>query len=175
MDKESFRFWIVPMIALFVGFVILGYTIEYKINTITPNAIVEFVEIKEMSCEEIKDRNALGSYWTPDNGKFARDMVQQCIDAEKAYKAKLRDIRNTGTHQQKLDAGFEKLWFGEYDHIDLPFKKAISVVPIPLGTVSNEKLYPEITVISDGYNFSLVNVPNGIGITDIAFLNGKSG
>lgn len=153
---ESFRFWIIPCIALIFVIVILGGLIEYKINTIMPNAEIELQEIKKMSCEQVTARNALGSYWTPKNGAFARDKVKDCIDADKVYKEKLRDIRTVGTHEEKLKVGFTKLWFGVYDHPDLAFLKTKSIIPIPLGTIKNKELYPsEITVIA-GYNSTIV-------------------
>jgi hypothetical protein len=143
-DRHEKLFWIIPLSALIVASIIGAGTIEYKMNTVLPNAEIELLEIKSMTCSEIKARNSIGSYWTPGNGEFARDKVDACLKAEKAHKAHLKEIRDDGTHQEKIDAGFTKLWFGAYSHPKLPDPKpsSPSKIVIPLGTMADESLYP---------------------------------
>lgn len=153
MNEDSLRYWLIPILCMTIVIGLIFPYILYNQQTVVfPNAALELDELKNMQCDELTAKNALGSYWTRNNGKFARDKIGDCKDAKESYQKNLTDIRREGTHQEKLDAGFEKLWFGVYDHPDLPFRKVLSIIPIPLGTVTNETLYPsEITVISS-YN-----------------------
>jgi len=77
------NFWIIPILAMIAGCIIGAGAIEYKVNTIWPNAIIELDEIKSMSCEEAKEKNASGRYLTPSNGIKLRSMVDACPDAAK--------------------------------------------------------------------------------------------
>ncbi|KKK61207.1 hypothetical protein LCGC14_3016660, partial [marine sediment metagenome] len=45
---------------------------------VLPNAEIELLEIKKMSCTEIKAKNSIGRYWTPENGKIGRAMLDSC-------------------------------------------------------------------------------------------------
>jgi hypothetical protein len=74
MDK----FWIIPLIAFIIGGMMGAQGIYMKYTISIPNGIIELEEIKEMNCIEITQRNSLGSYWTPSNGKFARAIVDNC-------------------------------------------------------------------------------------------------
>lgn len=132
--------------------VIFPYVLYYQNTIVYPNAAIELDEIKKMSCVEITARNSIGSYWTPDNGKFARDKVQDCKDASLALKKELRIIRNNATHQEKLDAGFTKLWFGVYDHPKLPFSITPVQITIFPGTIINSELFPKQLTVIIGYN-----------------------
>jgi len=148
-------FWYIPLAALSVGIIMTVVVFEHKINTVFPNAEIELYSLKEMSCSEIKARNSIGSYWIPSNGVFARDKVDACKVSDIALKKHLNGILKEGTHQEKIDAGFTKLWFGVYDHQKLPFLKVFGNVTIPFGTIVNNSLYPsEITVIV-GYNSTI--------------------
>ncbi len=153
MGENSLQFWIIPIISLIiiVG-VIFPYILYYQNTVVYPNATIELDEIKKMSCVEITARNSIGSYWIPDNGKFARDKVQDCKDAAIALKKELRTIRNNATHQEKLDAGFTKLWFGVYDHPKLPFSITPTQVTILPGTMINPELFPKQLTVIIGYN-----------------------
>ncbi len=153
MEENSLRYWIIPIVSMIaVMGVIFPYILYHQTTVVFPNAVVELDEIKNMSCTEVTSRNALGSYWTPDNGKFARDKVEDCKDALKALKEKLRIIRNNATHQEKLDAGFTKLWFGVYDHHKLPFSITPTQVIILPGTLLNSELFPKQLDVIIGYN-----------------------
>lgn len=107
-----------------------GGAIYEKITTVIPNAEIELYELQQMSCPQIKERNEMGSYWLPSNGLFARGMIDSCLAIEADHKKTLKGILKIGTHQEKIDAGFTKLWFGVYDHSDLPFKTKQSIVKI---------------------------------------------
>jgi len=130
MNEDSRQYWVIPIVCLVVVLVIVGVLLEHKINTILPNAAIELDGIKGMSCEQVKSRDSTGSYWTPGNGVIARDMISVCKEADDNYKDKLRTILREGTHQEKIDAGFTKLWFGVYDHEYLSFKPKPSLVKI---------------------------------------------
>jgi len=88
MDK----FWIIPMIALVIGFVIAVGTLEYKFNTAIPNGELELVQLKAMTCHELKERNSKGNYWVPENGKYVRDIIKECIKVEEAELDELRGM-----------------------------------------------------------------------------------
>lgn len=153
MGENSLRFWIIPIVCLIIILgIIFPYLLYHKTTVIFPNAVIELDEIKKMSCIEITARNSLGSYWTIDNGKIARDKVQDCKDASKALKEQLRIIRNNATHQEKLDAGFTKLWFGVYDHPKLPFAIMPTQVKLLPGTMNNSELFPKELNVIIGYN-----------------------
>jgi len=157
MEEESLRFWIIPIICMVAAMgVIFPFMINHQITIVHPNAAIEIDEIKKMTCEELKTRNALGSYWTSTNGEFARDKVQRCIDAEKEYKSQLSKIRQVGTHQEKIDAGFTKLWFGVYDHPDLSYRKVPSLIVLPNGLIENNDLYPSEIKVIIGYNNTII-------------------
>jgi len=91
MDENSRYFWIIPIAAFILGGTIGAGAIEYKVNTVWPAAAIEAVELKDMSCSEIKDFNSIGKYWVPDNGKYAREKVEVCIEAEKAEILRIKD------------------------------------------------------------------------------------
>jgi len=156
MNKDSRNFWIIPIVFLAIGFIIMAFVIDHKINTIYPNAAIELDEIKAMSCDEVNARDSLGSYWTPANGKFARDQIKSCVAAKTAYLDNLREVLYNGTHQGKIDAGFTKLWFGVYDHPDLSFKPKSSIVKIVHTSIHgiSEFSPANITVII-GYNSTI--------------------
>lgn len=78
------RFWIIPILALIAGCVIGVGAIEYKVNTVWPNGIIELDEIKSMDCTAAKEKNAIGRYWTPGNGKILRGMVDACPSEKKS-------------------------------------------------------------------------------------------
>ena len=154
MAQEDTRvYWIVPVAALALVLVgLFPFILNHQATTIMPNAQVELQGLKLMSCKEISARDSIGSYWTPKNGKYARDIIQDCKDLALAYKEKLRDIRTTGTHEDKTDAGFTQLWFGVYDHKFLPFSKSMTLFTILPGTISNEELFPTEFNVIVGYN-----------------------
>ena len=76
------NYWIIPISALIVGCAIAAGSIDHKVNTIWPAAAIEMDEMKSMSCHELRDKNSHAKYWTSDNGKYARDVIKSCEDAE---------------------------------------------------------------------------------------------
>jgi len=157
MQEGSKVFWIFPILCLVIVIGVIFPFILYHLHTeVYPNAEVEIVELKAMSCPEIQARNAIGSYWTPTNGKFAFNKVQDCKDISDALKEELRIIRTNGTHQEKIEAGFTKLWFGVYDHPKLPHLQVAAQVKRPMGTTgNNDWQHTEVFVII-GYNNTIV-------------------
>lgn len=150
MDK----FWIIPIIFLIFGAVIAAGVIYEKYTVTIPKAKSELIELQAMSCSEIKVRNSVGSYHLPSVGEYARDKVDSCKEADSLYKAKLKNILRTGTHQEKSEAGFVKLWFGEYDHIDYPLIKKTGQIVYPEGSVieGSEFLGDDTIKAIIGYN-----------------------
>ena len=80
MDEDSMRFWIIPILAIIGVAIMFSFSLDHKYNTVIPNAAIELDEIKEMSCIDLTKRNSMGSYWTPQNGKIAREKVDVCKD-----------------------------------------------------------------------------------------------
>ena len=78
-DQHENLYWLIPISALVLASIIGASAIEYKINTVLPNAEIELLEIKKMSCTEIKAKNSIGRYWTPENGKIGRAMLEMFI------------------------------------------------------------------------------------------------
>lgn len=72
------RFWIIPIVALVSGSIIGVGAIEYKVNTVWPNAIIELDEIKSMNCESVNKKIADGRTWTPQNGVALRTLGYSC-------------------------------------------------------------------------------------------------
>lgn len=79
-------FWLIPLVALSIASILGGIAIEHKLNVVLPNAEIELYELKQMSCTEIKAKNAVGGYSIPANGSFARDKVDACLEIETAIK-----------------------------------------------------------------------------------------
>ena len=46
MDEESLRFWIIPIVCIVAVLGIFSVSLEYKVNTVFPNAELERMEIK---------------------------------------------------------------------------------------------------------------------------------
>jgi len=80
------NFWFIPIMAFLIGGTIAGGAIYEKYTVIIPKAEAELLELKAMSCSEIKIRNFIGSYKLPINGVFARDKIDTCISSENAIK-----------------------------------------------------------------------------------------
>ena len=78
MDEESLRFWIIPIVCFVGAMIMFSITLEYKINTILPNAELERQEMQEMLCPEILQKDASNSYWTPQNSKIGREKAASC-------------------------------------------------------------------------------------------------
>ena len=89
MDEDSMRFWIIPILAIIGVAMIFAFSLDHKYNTIIPNAAIELDDIKQMSCIDLSKRNSMGSYWTPQNGKIAREKVDVCKDMATAERTTL--------------------------------------------------------------------------------------
>ena len=71
MDEESLRFWIIPIVCIVAVLGIFSVSLEYKVNTVFPNAELERMEIKNMSCDEIIAKDSANDYWTSENSQNA--------------------------------------------------------------------------------------------------------
>ena len=78
MDEESLRFWIIPIMCMVAVMGIFLVTLEYKINTVFPNAELERLEIQKMSCEEIVAKDSANDYWTPETSAMGREKAAGC-------------------------------------------------------------------------------------------------
>lgn len=54
------------------------FAIDYKVNTIAPNAELEIQEINEMACPEILLKDAANNYWTSENAKVGNAKALGC-------------------------------------------------------------------------------------------------
>lgn len=165
--SSDFKFWIIPIACLVLISFVIGFVYDHKVKVVYPNSIIELDELQSMSCDEITARNSLGSYWTRENGKFAREKVNNCLDAQIAYKENLKEILKLGTHDEKINAGFKLLWFGMYNHTGLPFLPTTGNIDIIHGTEHGiSSFVPEDTMVIIGYN----NTITFTNETDMAFL-----
>lgn len=78
MEEDSLRYWIIPIICIVAIMGVFSVTIEYKVNTIFPNAALEMEEIKKISCPEILAKDAANKYWTPENAAIGKAKAISC-------------------------------------------------------------------------------------------------
>ncbi|QLH10837.1 hypothetical protein [Nitrosarchaeum sp. AC2] len=94
MEEDTLRFWIIPIICLVAVMGLFVIILSYQFNTAMPNAAIELEEMRKMSCDEIKAKDALNRYWSKDNSKYGKDKVGGCVAAELAI---------TNAEKEKLD------------------------------------------------------------------------
>lgn len=78
MEEDSLHYWIVPIICIVAMIGMFTVSLDYKVNTIFPNAVLELQEIKEMSCEEISLKDAANDYWTSENALVGNAKALGC-------------------------------------------------------------------------------------------------
>lgn len=78
MDEGSLQYWIIPIISMIAAMAILSFAVEYKVNTILPNAELERQEMKEMLCPEILLKDSSNKYWTSENRKIGNAKAIVC-------------------------------------------------------------------------------------------------
>ena len=78
MEESPLRYWIIPIICGISVVMILSFGVDYKINTVYPNAIIEREELENMSCSEILSKNAGGNYWSKENAKIGNAKALGC-------------------------------------------------------------------------------------------------
>lgn len=78
MTESSFHYWVVPIICIIVGMLIFSYIVDYKVNTIFPNAELERQEMKELSCPEILIKDHTNDYWTSENREIGKNKAIGC-------------------------------------------------------------------------------------------------
>ena len=78
MEENSPQYWIIPIICLISVMAIFSVALEYKVNTVLPNAELERQEIKEMSCPEILAKDSSNDYWTSENSMIGKTKAAGC-------------------------------------------------------------------------------------------------
>lgn len=78
MEENSLHFWIIPIICVVGVIAVFSFALEYKVNTIFPNAELERQEIEKMSCPEILLKDSSNRYWTSENRKIGEIRAMSC-------------------------------------------------------------------------------------------------
>ena len=78
MEENSLHYWIIPIICLISVIAVFSFAIDYKVNTVFPNAELERQEIKKMSCPEILLKDSSNDYWTSENRKIGKVKAISC-------------------------------------------------------------------------------------------------
>lgn len=78
MEESALHYWIIPVVCMVMIVPIFAFSLDYKINTIFPNAESEILEIKEMACPEILLKDASNDYWTSENAKIGKAKAVSC-------------------------------------------------------------------------------------------------
>jgi len=78
MEESSLHYWIIPIICLISVIAVFSFAIDYKVNTVFPNAELERQEIKKMSCPEILLKDSSNDYWTSENNKIGKVKAISC-------------------------------------------------------------------------------------------------
>lgn len=78
MEENSLHYWIIPIISMIAVVAIFSFSLDYKLNTIFPNAELERQEIKEMSCPEILLKDASNRYWSSENREMGKAKAVSC-------------------------------------------------------------------------------------------------
>ncbi len=81
MDEGS-KFWIIPIVCFIVAAVIILFAVEYRVNTVFPNAEIEREEIENMTCDEILLKNS-GHYWSTENKNIGNAKAIGCTETPK--------------------------------------------------------------------------------------------
>ena len=117
------NYWIIPLFAFLIGALITGGSIYEKYTVTIPKADAELLELKGMSCAEIKTRNSMGSYALRINGVFAREKVDACSDAENAIKLiekeRMAKLLADPHSQESLTKRLSELFELRESHFDL--------------------------------------------------------
>ena len=117
MDEESVHFWIIPVICMVAVAGIFGGLLVYQSVLVPPKAEMEYLEIKEMDCENIKEKNSTGAFWNDLNKITALMMIEKCdadeqaiIQAEKDRLEKLLADPNSDESLQRDLKKFQGLY-----------------------------------------------------------------
>jgi len=78
MEENSLHYWIIPIISMIAVIAIFSFSLDYKLNTIFPNAELERQEIKEMSCPEILLKDTSNRYWSSENREMGKAKAVSC-------------------------------------------------------------------------------------------------
>ena len=89
MEENSLHYWIVPIVCMIAVIGIFSFSIDYKVNTIFPNAELERQEIKEMSCPEILLKDASNRYWASENREIGKAKAISCSVSQESQSSGL--------------------------------------------------------------------------------------
>jgi hypothetical protein len=78
MEEDALRFWIIPIICLVIVMGFFVFSLDYKINTIFPNAELERQKMKEMTCHEILLKDSSNRYWSSENAQIGKSKALSC-------------------------------------------------------------------------------------------------
>ncbi|MCH9658746.1 hypothetical protein K0U27_08695 [archaeon] len=81
MNEET-HFWVIPIIAFIAAIMIVTVSVDYKYNTVFPNAAIEREEIENMTCPEILHKNSQ-HYWSTENKNIGNAKAVGCTDVPK--------------------------------------------------------------------------------------------
>lgn len=84
MEEASLHYWIIPIISIIVVSVFLAFSLDYKYNTVFPNAVLEKVEIENMSCHEILLKDSSNRYWSKENAEIGKAKAIGCNPPKEA-------------------------------------------------------------------------------------------
>ena len=117
MDEESVQFWIIPVVCMIAVAGIFGGLLVYQNILIPPKAEIEYLEIKQMNCNNIKEKNTTGAFWSDLNRITALMMIEKCdaddqaiIQAEKDRLEKLLADPNSDESLQQDLKKFQGLY-----------------------------------------------------------------
>jgi hypothetical protein len=78
MEEDALRFWIIPILCLVIVMGFFVFSLDYKINTIFPNAELERQKMKEMTCPEILLKDSSNRYWSSENAQIGKSKALSC-------------------------------------------------------------------------------------------------
>ena len=83
--------FLIMAVFLVLGGSVGGVAIYHDVTVVSPNAEAEFEEMKKYSCDQMKDKIGTGSFWSPQNSKYAREAIDTCNKLDQTLKQKVTD------------------------------------------------------------------------------------
>lgn len=88
MDEES-RYWVIPIICIISVGVIMSFAVDYKFNTVFPNAEIEREEMKNITCPDMLLKASSNHYWSTENKKIGEGKIIGCTETPKSQSSGL--------------------------------------------------------------------------------------
>jgi hypothetical protein len=88
MDEES-RYWVIPIICIISVGVIMSFAVDYKFNTVFPNAEIEREEMKNMTCPDMLLKASSNHYWSTENKQIGEAKIIGCTETPKSQSSGL--------------------------------------------------------------------------------------